>query len=171
MRSWHLTVLVLLTLLPVAGKAMPVTYEWTGTVESSSGDPPQGTTVPISVTLDRSYPADAHGRDPKREATYTGGIGTPSGKSPILAITIGGVNAQGWFDSVHVEKNLLGVFQIAIQSAMPQCCRSLSFVFSTSLKSVVKSVAIPRTLLPSIFQSSVFAVVNTANDAYAGFLK
>ena len=155
---------------PVVGIAEPVTYSWIGTVTDSTGDLAPGATVSVSVTLDRGYPADANTKDPKREATYSGGLGSASGKSPILAITIDGANAQGWFDRVHVEKNLDGLSQVSIQSALPQCCRSVSLVFSTTMKGVVKSVDIPKTLFPSSFQSSTFAVTYTESDSYGGSL-
>ena len=169
--SGCLTGIAMAALLPVAGHAAPVTYSWTGTVTSSTGDPTQGATVPVSVTLDRDYPADTGTPDAKRQATYSGGRGTPSGASPVLAITINGADVQGLFDSVHIEKNLAGLSEIAIRSAMPQCCRSFGIVFSTTIKGVVKSLAIPKTMFPANFQSSVFAVTYTQDDAYQGTLK
>ena len=154
-----------------AASAALVTYSWTAIVTNTTGDPPQGAAVPVSITLDRDYPADSNAQDPKREATYSGGLGSPSGKSPILAATINGADALGWFDTVHIEKNLHGQSQISIQSALPQCCRSFSVVFSTTMKGVVKSVAIPKTLPASDFQSSSFAFTYTQTDVYGGTLK
>ena len=166
-----LTDLIFMALISGAANAAPVTYTWMGTVTSSTGNSQPGSVMSISVTLDNSYPADPNTEDPKVEATYTGGSGSPSGTSPVLAVTINGVSALGWFDSVHIQKNRGGVSEISIQSSLPQCCRSFIAVFTTTMKGVVKSVAIPKTLFPANFQSSTFGVVYTQSDSFGGTLK
>ena len=169
--SGCLTGLAFVVFVSGAGRAAPVTYSWTGTVTSSTGDASLGSTLPVSITLDDGYPADPNTNNPKVEATYTGGLGSPSGTSPILAATINGANALGLFDTVHIQKNLDGVSEISIQSSLPQCCRSFTFVFTTTIKGVVKSVAIPKTLFPDNFQSSTFGVIYTQNANYGGTVR
>ncbi len=161
----------LLSVAATEAAASPVAYSFSATVIQSKGGPEKGTVLPVTITLDTAYPADANTVDPKHEATYSGGSATPSRTSPILSATIGNLSFHGWYDVIHIEKNVGGVSEISIQSTVPQYGLAFTMVMSTTMKGVVHSVAIPRTLFPANFQTSTVSVYVTPTDAFVGKVK
>ena len=154
-----------------AAAAVPVTYNFNATVLVSHGGPPRKVTLPVSITLDRAFPADPNTANPARLATYTGGSASPSGISPILAVTLAGQDVHGWFDSVRVQRNLNGLSEIALQTALPQYGTTLQIAFTTTIRGVVTSVAIPKAIVPGNFQTAAFSVYVAPTDQFSGSLK
>ena len=161
----------LLSVAATGAAASPVVYSFSATVTQSKGGPNKGTVLPVTITLDSAYPADANTANPKHEATYSGGSATASGTSPILSAVIGSISFHGWYDVVRIEKNLDGSSEVSIQSTIPQYGLSFTIVMSTSLKGVVRSVAIPRTLFPGNFQSHKFSVYVSPAESFGGTVR
>ena len=171
-RSFYSILLsALLSVAVTEAAASPVVYSFSATVTHSEGGPKKGTVLPVTITLDNSYPADANSIDPKHEATFSGGSAMVSGRSPILSAVIGSTSFHGWYDVVRVEKNLDGKSEVSIQSAVPQFGLSFTMVLSTSMKGVVHSVAIPRTLFSTNSQAHKVSVYVSPEDSFGGLLK
>lgn len=150
--------------------ASTATYSFTGVVTASHGGPKPGQTVAITFTVNRDFAADAGGT-PGMRASYTGGSASPSGLSPILGGTIDKADAHGWFDSIKVQKNLGGVSAVTMSTALPQYGLSLTVAMATAMHGVVKSLAIPASVFPGLFQSATFTVYVSPRESYAGVLR
>ncbi len=171
-KSFHSIILSAVLSVAVTGAAAsPVVYSFSATVTQSKGGPAKGTVLPVTITLDNSYPADANGADPRHEATYSGGSATASGSSPILSAVIGNISFHGWYDVVHIEKNFDGRSEVSIQSTVPQYGLSFTMVMTTTVKGVVHSIAIPRTLFPANFQTHTVSVYVSPADRFGGTVK
>jgi hypothetical protein len=151
--------------------ATPVTYRFAGAITAATAQAKlaPGQLVPIVVTLDRSFAANPNSPYPGHEAVYAGGAcTTPNNGSPILAITVKGLDAHGCFDLVRIERNLNGVSSITINSASSQGGPSLSLSFTTTLACVVKSLAIPEHINPNRFKTARFSTSQNYESAFSG---
>ena len=169
--NYSLVLSALLSVAATGAAASPVVYSFSATVTQSKGGPGKGTILPVTITLDDAYPADANSADPRHQATYSGGSASASRTSPILSASIGNISFHGWYDVVHIEKNLAGVSEVLIQSTVPQYGLSFTMTMTTTMKGVVHSVAIPRTLFPANFQSSTVSVYVAPTDNFVGRVK
>ena len=67
----------LLSVVATAAAASPVVYSFSATVTQSKGGPEAGTVLPVTITLDDAYPADAGVAALNHEPSYSGGSATP----------------------------------------------------------------------------------------------
>jgi hypothetical protein len=151
--------------------ATPVTYRFAGAVTASTKQARvvPGQLVPIVVTLDTSFPANSNSPYPGREAVYSGGACTyPNTGSPILAVTVKGLDAHGCYDLVRIERNVAGVSSITINSASSQGGPSLALNFSSTLHGAVKSLAIPKHIDPEQFKTTSFSTAQNYDVAFSG---
>ena len=140
---------------PASAAVTPVTYFFYALVtQSGKSDIPPGTVVPISVTVDTSFPAFTQ---QNHVTTYRGGAGSDR-PAPILAATANGVDVSGLGRSVTITQNLEGVYEIEILTFTPQGGGALDLVLKTSMKGVVKSDKIPKQVFPGNFQSATVSV-------------
>ena len=140
---------------PASAAVTPVTYFFYALVtQSQKSDIPPGTVVPISITVDTSFPAFTQ---QNHVTTYTVGAGY-SGPAPILAATANGVNVLGLGRSITITQDLDGVYEIQILTFSPQGGGAIDLVLKTSVKGVVKSDKIPKQVFPGNFQSATVSV-------------
>ena len=146
----------------------PVTYRFYGVVQkaagSSSNTPTLGTLVPISVTVDTSYPADMQKDHVTTYSSYNGSTFI----SPVLAATFNGVDAHGAFDTVYVTQNANGQYGIEVLSGSPHNGLGFDLKFTTTISGVVKSDKLPNQIFPGNFQSATFSTIQNPDDEYSG---
>ena len=140
---------------PAFAAVTPVTYFFYALVtQSQKSDIPPGTVVPISITVDTSFPAFTQ---QNHITTYTVGAGY-NGPAPILAATANGVDVNGLGRSITITQGLDGVYKIEILTFSPQGGGAFDLILKTSLKGVVKNDKIPKQVFPGNFQSATVSV-------------
>ncbi len=153
--------------------ATPVTYFFYGFVTAiqaaGRNTPPLYAVVPISVTVDLSYPADTQQNNVTVYSNYVGGhtqTGAPI--SPILAATVNGVNVHGEFDYVRISQNANGIYGIEISSGSQMNGAGFDLNFTTTIAGVVKSERLPRQIFPGNFRTATFSTIVDPLDMYSG---
>ena len=133
----------------------PTTYFFYALVTNSTAGsmPLPGSVVPISVTVDTSFPADTQ---LDHVTLYSGG-GLSRYPSPVLAALINGQDVLGVSQYVSITQNLNGLYQIEIQSFADQSGGTLDLILKTGLKGIVRSDDIPKRVFPGNFKSATFS--------------
>lgn len=118
-----------------AAGAAPITYAWTGTVESVD---PNGFGIavgePISITL--TLDGDAADLDPNpNRGLYASDPGDPP---VVLAVNIGGVTQAGIFQEVEVLDNVGGVDMFKVVTQQQLVDIGFTFTFQTNDTGVLR---------------------------------
>ena len=125
--------------------------------------------LPISVTVDLSYPADVQKNNVTIYSNYVGGQTETGGPiSPILAATVNGVNVHGEFDYVRISQNANGIYGVEISSGSQMNGAGFDLTFTTTVSGVVKSDKLPRQIFPGNFQSEKFSTTFDPLDMFSG---
>ena len=143
----------------------PAKYFFYGLVTASqTASVPPGTVVPISVTVDTSFPAFTQ---VNHVTTYKIGAGF-NGPAPILKATINGVDVTGLGRSIAITQNLNGVYSIEIITYSPQGSGNLDILLKTSVAGVVKGDRIPKQVFPGNFTIQTFSTTYGFDDGFSG---
>jgi hypothetical protein len=129
-----------------------------------SGSPQPGTIVPMTIVVDRSFPASTRAN---HVTTYSGGSGYDL-PSPILQAWINGKDEHGIFDSITITRDVNGVSKIEITSASPQSGPGFDVTFQTTQNGVVKNGKIPPHIFPGNFASALFTATLDPADQFSG---
>ncbi len=141
-------------------------YFFYARVTSGTGPkiPSIGSIIPISITVDPSFPAFSQ----KNHVTmYYGGPGYNL-PSPILAATINGVQVLGLFDDVYVAINNNGNYSITLLTYAFGDDAALTLTFTSTMAGVVKNDRIPARIFPGNFQQASFSATFDPFDNFAG---
>ena len=136
--------------------ATPITYAWTGTVDTVEPGYPAGVTVGetigISLTLDNSF-AD---QDPSpNRGLYSS---TPATPPLVLAVDIGGNTTTGSFQTVEVLDDYRGVDGFEVSTSSQMTGAGFDIMFETKHVGVLTSDAIPFAINPANFEMAAFSV-------------
>ena len=149
-----------------ASTVSPANYFFYARVTSGNGPkiPAIGSIIPISITVDTSFPAYSQ----KNHVTmYYGGPGYDL-PSPILAASINGVQVLGLFDDVYVALNDNGMYSITLLTYAFGDDAALTLTLSTTLTGVVKNDHIPAKVFPGNFQTATFSATFDPTDSFSG---
>ncbi len=143
----------------------PVKYFFYGLVKNSqTASVPSGTVVPISVTMNTSFPAFTQ---QNHVTTYTVGAGF-NGPAPILKATINGVDVTGLGRMIKITQDLDGVYSIEIITFSPQGSGNLDILLKTSARGVVKGDKIPKQVFPGNFSTQTFSTTYGYDNGFSG---